>query len=165
MDKDNGNVNIISLEDCVPAAIRLFNNNESYLLKNNLSERCICARFAMCLSSVIENTNFSSYYVDVEYNRGALGDTRIAKLLDGRKIYCDLIVHKRGYDENIGFDNLICIEMKKSTSRVGTAADEERLRQLTSWERGFRYKLGYMIIIDLDETILKIKQIYRLSIP
>lgn len=153
---------ILSLEDCVPAAIQLFNDTEKYLIENDLSERCICSRFAFCLSKIISNTQFREYYVDVEYNRGALGDTKIAKILDGRKIYCDLIVHKRGYDEKLGFDNLICIEMKKTKSRIGTEADEERLVQLTSWSRGFRYKIGYMIMIDIKEGKLRIKRIFHL---
>lgn len=150
------------LENCVPAAVKLFNETERYLIENDLSERCICSRFAFCVSKIISDTQYCDYYVDVEYNRGALGDTRIAKVLDGRKIYCDLIVHKRGYDEVYGFDNLICVEMKKTTSRVGTEADEERLAQLTSWSRGFRYKIGYMIIIDLQEERLRIKRTFRL---
>ena len=150
------------LSECVPTAIRAFNDSEMHLIKNDLSERCICARFAMYLSKAIENTPFSDYYVDVEYNRGALGDTKIAKILDGRKIVCDLIVHKRGYDEQTGFDNLICIEMKKTTSKTGTDKDEERLSALTSWDRGFRYKLGYMILIDMKEIRLTIKRIFQL---
>ena len=52
------------LSECVPAAIRAFNDAEMHLIKNDLSERCICARFAMYLSKVIENTPFSDYYVD-----------------------------------------------------------------------------------------------------
>ena len=154
--------NTMSLDGLVPEAIRIFNEKEKYLIENDLSERCICARFAMCLSDVLEGTRYRDYCVDVEYNRGALGDTRIAKILDGRKIVCDLIVHKRGYDEQRGFDNLICIEMKKSSSRVGTAKDENRLRAMTSLSRGFQYKLGYMIMIDLKNNELHTEHIFTL---
>ncbi|MCD8326162.1 MAG: hypothetical protein LUC90_05615 [Lachnospiraceae bacterium] len=94
-----------SLKDIVDKAIKTFNEQEKYLLENDLSERCICARFAMHLSNVLKGTEYSEYLVDVEYNRSADGCERGIKRLDNHPITVDLIVHKRGYDCDYGFDN------------------------------------------------------------
>lgn len=63
------NNRIVSLRDIVDAAITTFNTEETYLLHNDLSERCICARFAMHLTNALKDTNYQDYIVDVEYNR------------------------------------------------------------------------------------------------
>lgn len=138
------------LLEIVQKAIELFGKNDRYLIENDLSERCICARFAICLTTALENTSYSSYSVDVEYNRGMDGKERALKRIDDKPIFVDLIVHKRGYDCDYGFDNLICIEMKKSTNPIGCEHDEERLRKMTDRAYGFCYKLGVMLLIDMD---------------
>ena len=115
----------------VNKALRLFNQREGYLISRDLSERCICARFAMYLQQVLEQSQFHEYVVDVEYNRGSKGNECAAKVLIAldekrhrnqqhpstrktNKIVVDLIAHKRGYDSETGFNNLLCIEMKKA---------------------------------------------------
>ena len=138
------------LLEIVQKAIDLFRENDGYLIENDLSERCICARFAICLTAALENTLYSSYSVDVEYNRGMDGKERALKRIDDKPITVDLIVHKRGYDCYYGFDNLICIEMKKTTNPIGCEHDEERLRKMTDNAYGFCYKLGVMLLIDMD---------------
>ena len=145
------------LEIIVLNAIQNFNENEKYLIENDLSERCICAKFAMYLSAALSSTDFKDYIVDVEYNRGCDGYERGVKRIDNRPITVDLIVHKRGFDCNYGFDNLICIEMKKSTNRRGCKSDEERLKQMTSINHGFCYVIGFMLLIDMREKFLIIK--------
>lgn len=142
----------------IKRAVESFNQSEVYLLEHDLSEMCICARFAMHLSNEINNSVYhNDYIVDVEYNRGTQGDENRAKHYDGKKIRCDLIVHKRGYDPQLGFDNLICVEMKKSNSRYSTESDEERLTALTNPEKGYGYRAGYMIIANLKAKKLEIK--------
>jgi hypothetical protein len=84
--------------------------------------------------------------VDVEYNRGDNGNEYSAKMLHGRKIVVDLIVHKRGYSKKTGFDNLICIEMKKAYKNVDLRQDKKRLKILTDNRYGFGYKAGFMIV-------------------
>ncbi len=146
-----------SLYDIVNRAILTFNEQEKYLLENDLSERCICARFAMHLSNALQGTEYSEYIVDVEYNRSADGCERRLKRLDDRLITVDLIVHKRGYDCCCGFDNLICIEMKKSTNRRGCDSDEARLSKLVNSDYGFCYQAGFMILADMKACALKMK--------
>lgn len=145
----------------VDDAIESFNQQERYLIETDLSERCICARFALHLSETIRGTDFKDYTVDVEYNRGADGYERAPKRMYNAPITVDLIVHKRGYDNKYGFDNLICIEMKKTTNRQGCASDEERLKNMTDFEHGFHYKAGFMILIDMKNIKLRIKHAFK----
>lgn len=152
------------LKSIVNSAIEEFNENEAFLIKNDLSERCICAKFALYLQSALNNTaDFSDYIVDVEYNRGMDGKDSNAKILYGKKIVVDLIAHRRGYDEVYGYDNLICIEMKKSTNRLGCIGDEQRLRDLVSLRYGFGYKMGVMLIADMTQNKLMIKEEFLLN--
>lgn len=148
---------IESLEAIVNEAIIVFNEDERYLIENDLSERCICARFAIILTEVLRHTQYKEYVVDVEYNRGANGSERAIKRLCNAMIAVDLIVHKRGYDCNCGFDNLICIEMKKQKNRRGCEADENRLRKMTAFDYGFCYKFGTMLVIDDRQNAIKMK--------
>ena len=141
------------LQSIVERAISSFCETEMYLIENNLSERCICARFAIHLSKALEDTIYRDYVVDVEYNRGNKGRQQNPKMMDDNKpITVDLIVHKRGYDPVYGFDNLICIEMKKSTDRRGCHNDENRLRKMVSYNYGFIYKAGFMILINMKKN-------------
>lgn len=163
------------LKSIVENAIDDFNKNEQYLLQNNLSERCICAKFAMYLQmKVCESEDYYKYVVDVEYNRGAKGKDYEPKKLDGHDspITVDLIVHKRGYNKdayenairaNKGFRNLICIEMKKSNNRSGQEGilkDKERLYLMTKNNGYFSYSLGVMIIVDLKEKKMRIDEVF-----
>lgn len=112
---------LLELRRLVDEAISKFNALDATLLKNNLSERCICARFAYHLQTeILQNYKYKDYFVDVEYNRGANGQENAIKGLEGKRIYVDLIVHKRLADPICGFDNLICIEFKKSNDTRGT---------------------------------------------
>ena len=64
---------VTTLKRVVQNAILSFNGSERYLIRNDLSERCICARFAMHLTEALKGTEYSNYLVDVEYNRGMDG--------------------------------------------------------------------------------------------
>ena len=92
------------LKQIVSNAIKAFNDNELYLLENDLSERCICAKFAFYLQDEITRSDsYQDYIVDVEYNRGAMGKDYAPKRLhdNNTPITVDLIVHKRGYSEQV----------------------------------------------------------------
>ena len=101
------------LKSIVGRAIETFNSQETYLIENDLSERCICSRFAMHLTKALQDSKYRDYVVDVEFNRGANGKENGKKKIDEHYITIDLIVHKRGVNHQGGFINLICIEMKK----------------------------------------------------
>ena len=140
------------ITECVESAINEFNRNEQYLISRDLSERCICAKFASYLDRAIAGTRFSEYTVDVEYNRGSRGNEYAAKCLDGRNIVVDLIVHKRGYDTIRGFNNLFCIEMKKGYKPYDISSDKNRLRIMTDSTYGFGYKAGFMVLAMADKA-------------
>jgi hypothetical protein len=158
------------LKQIVENSISAFNVNEEYLLRNDLSERCICARFAFYLQNEIlgVDNRYQQYVVDVEYNRGAKGKDYEPKRLhnDDKPITVDLVVHQRGYREQacqhgdriiIGYRNLICIEMKKILNRSGMRAiesDKNRLRIMTNSNEGFGYTVGFMIIIHPDRLTI-----------
>ena len=63
----------------VEDAIAEFNLNEQYLLEADLSEQCICARFAMYLEKQLRACQADGYHADVEYNRGQDGVDRNPK--------------------------------------------------------------------------------------
>ena len=142
------------------SAIESFNDNEEYLIENDLSERCICSKFAMYVQRALVGSAFSDYTVDMEYNRGSLGKGFAPKILCERNIVVDLVVHKRGYDAECGFDNLFCIEMKKKYKNVDLSSDKERLRKMTDNAYGFCYRSGFMILICAD----KVRREYNLKI-
>jgi len=149
------------IENVVKVAIKKFNKKERYLITNQLHEVCICARLAMYLQRKIKRTNgFKEYEVDVEYNKGYDGYDDQSKRVAGGLARLDIIVHKRGKIELIGYDNLICIEMKKEIDTTEYQEDIERLEILTHPEEGFYYKLGFMIITDLSKRKLEIKETF-----
>ncbi len=151
------------ITECLEAALHDFNQHEQYLISRDLSERCICAKFASYLERSIAESEFSEYVVDVEYNRGSKGNEHAAKMLNGRNIVVDLIVHKRGYDEQRGFDNLFCIEMKKEYRRCDLSSDKERLRILTDDFSGFGYKAGFMVTATANKRIGEYKLVIESS--
>ncbi len=149
------------LRQIVETAAQTFNDQERYLLEKDLSERCICACFATHITKALQSTELEAYVVDVEYNRGADGNERSPKRIDDKIIVVDLIVHKRGYECRYGFDNLICIEMKKSTDRRGYTMDEARLKKMTDAAYGFCYRLGVMVVADMKQKCLKLHKTFR----
>lgn len=151
------------LKRIVSTAVESFNSCEKYLLENDLSERCVCARFAMHLSKALIGTDYHDYVVDVEYNRGYDGKDRAEKRMYDAPITVDLIVHKRGQSYEYGFTNLICVEMKKSTNRKGCTSDERRLSNMVSYDYGFGYKAGFMIVANMKSRMLEIKREFYLN--
>ncbi len=138
------------LREIIKSAIDGFNRNELNLIKFDVSERCICAKFASYVEKSIDNTEFKSYNVDVEYNRNEYN----IKRLDNNNarnngIVVDLLVHKRGINEPKS--NLICIEMKKGYRRLNKKRlekDKDRLKNLTLENSEYHYLAGYMILAE-----------------
>jgi len=50
------------LKAIVCRALETFNNQETYLIKNDLSERCICSKFAMHLTNALQDSEYSESY-------------------------------------------------------------------------------------------------------
>lgn len=144
----------------IQEAIDKFNLENSYLMDNDLNERTIYPHLAESIKEKLADTDYSDYVYDVEYNRGFNLDDSAIKTLDGNNISIDIVFHKRGHDDIIGYDNLICIELKKATNREGYIEDENRLSKLTNQKYKFNYMLGVMISIT---TKLEIKSVFFLN--
>lgn len=150
-----------------------FVNTESELILSGVSERCLCGSFMLILNQVIEKTEFSDYYTDIEYNRNF--DGQIKTIIDSDmeiiNITCDLIVHSRGkIPEN---DNLIAIEMKRDNHPESEKnKDRIRLKALTKSKNDSMtysadgrtlpqhvcgYKVGVFYEISLEERKIRIE--------
>ena len=134
-----------------------FNKREQYLLKNDLCERCICGKFAMYIERAIPRSSFKEYTTDIEYDRGMGGTDYGKKRLFGNDAYLDLIVHKRGYNYETGYDNLFAVEMKKSGRDF--TSDKERLKMLVDNANGFNYRASFAIriITDVSNNLFKLE--------
>lgn len=144
----------------VKIAIESFNLHETYIMDKDINERCLNSKFASYLEKVFYLSPFRKYDIDVEYNRGYNGNEFDIKRIDEGAVSLDLIVHERGWNSVSGFNNLICFEMKKSNEIRYVPDDLYRLRQLTINDGAFQYKLGIMLIVEVNNNIgLKISHI------
>lgn len=128
--------------------------------------------------TIKEDDSYAGYYTDVEYNRNRGGIKTIRKTIRGQHeeiitINCDLILHSRG--GNVEQDNLIAIEMKKSTRRPEEKqADRERLMALTkdsfddvwAWNHNLpehvcRYTLGVYYEINYRRREIEVEYYHR----
>ncbi len=144
---------------------------EMNLILSGVSERTLCGALMLFLSNEIRESLFREYYVDVEYNRN---NGKIKTIKNNREevitINCDLIVHSRG--EIIEQDNLLALEMKKSTaSDREKLKDKERLMALTKdtfddvWsydgksfpEHVCRYILGVYYEVNIQKRTIQIE--------
>ena len=106
----------------------------------------------MCfLKDELKQTEFFDYSVNIEFNRGMDGDLNKVKRIDDQPAVLDLVIHKIIPDPDNGFNNLICIEMKKE-KRPSTEIqkDKDRLESLTDISKGFCYKAGFMLLVCQD---------------
>lgn len=124
---------IMELEKIFEKANNLYLIKNAMLFETQVSERTLCGALMIELHEVIKDTKYYKYFVDVEYNRNIGGTLKTLKrTVRGSEeqivtINCDLIVHSRG--QNTLQDNLIALEMKKSTGRQ---KDKDKVRQLSS---------------------------------
>lgn len=120
------------LKSLFEVANQAFLHRDLSNILNGVSERTLCGGLMLSLRKAFDESIYKSYHVDIEYNRNRGGDLKT--IFNGGpapiSICCDLIVHSRG--ENIAQDNLIAIEMKRSTHRrAEKEKDKLRLECLT----------------------------------
>ncbi|MEE1315078.1 MAG: hypothetical protein UHS49_04865 [Faecalimonas sp.] len=122
---------IKELEKIFEEANRTFISKNGMLFETRVSERTLCGALMIEVYEALKETEYADYFVDVEYNRNVGGRLKtIKKTIQGPQeqiipISCDLIVHSRG--QNVRKDNLIALEMKKSTARQ-VNKDKDRIR-------------------------------------
>lgn len=167
----------IQIKNNVSKALdKLLETNDSWLLKNDLSEQSISHRIAFHLDSLFQNFNVDCEYngdIDKINNRkgisilkkelqkiGLLRDKEANDLereFTERAVFPDIIIHTRGSNEN----NLCILEIKKSTSNVKFKYDFIKLRSYTSnyYGNNLKYQLGIFIeaVINKQEPSFKLK--------
>lgn len=166
---------IAELKKLFETSNRQFINENTELFTDKVSERTLCGGLAQILSQNLIETDYSKYFVDVEYNRN---NGKIKMILDENKkevtINCDLIIHSRG--KNIVKDNLIAIEMKKSIRpQKEKIKDKNRLIALTknsydnSWSADgislpqfvCGYSIGIYYEINFDKNCISLEYYIR----
>lgn len=137
-------INLENLKAMFLAANRSFIENHASLLKRELSERCLCGALMCELNKQLEKNACNNYYADIEFNRAfenAINNVKHLPDEEGtpKRVFPDIIVHSRG---KVTPDNLLALEMKKSTARrEAKERDKNRLSLLTS-SYPYKYKLG-----------------------
>ncbi|EGN65275.1 hypothetical protein [Fusobacterium animalis] len=156
------NEKIIELMNIFEKTKEKFLKDEKEIIRIDINERTLSARLMFHLQILLlENESYKETYkpysVDCEYNR--MNEYKIKTLkryenfeIDDnsdkiRKIFPDIILHKRKEE-----DNLIVIEMKKSTSNNIDCKekDRERLKIMTNLNdpNNFNYTLGVYFEVD-----------------
>jgi hypothetical protein len=125
-----------NIEASVLAALDKLLERDADLLQNDVNERSITHKLAEYLE-----IEFPEWHVDCEYNRNHDRVKRLKSIrqqsieiddTDGVSVFPDIIVHRRMTDEN-----LLVIEVKKSTSAKSRNFDLEKLQ-------AFKEELGYI---------------------
>jgi hypothetical protein len=147
-------------------ALQEFVEKEKYILKNNLSERCITHKLANYLEE-----KFFGFDVDCEYNRKynlvemandikrvIISEEEMIEIAKDRinendtySVYPDIIVHKR--ESN---NNHLIIEIKKSNNKNSSDKkfDKKKLERFTDKvdnDLTYEYKLGIYLEIGVEE--------------
>jgi hypothetical protein len=138
--------------DNVYSGIRELMTRDRSLLIRDASERAISHRLALYLEEKFPNHN-----VDCEYNRDGRAPKMlrtIERIIQPRRrclnlrstiavtVYPDIIVHQR----ETNAENLLVIEVKKSSNRLGPRFDCAKLR-------GFREEYGYRLCCSVRFTV------------
>ena len=139
------------LIDIFEKAKNEFLEKEKAIIKNDTNERTLTQRLAFYLELQLrKNIKYENYSVDCEYNRKEEDIKRLkfGKNTDKKEIYPDIIVHQRKIK-----NNLIAIEMKKTTSRnTDKIKDIEKLEALTDRKNDYHYTLGIYFELDITDN-------------
>lgn len=155
-----------SVFEVFKSALPAFFQREIKNIMENVSERNLCGHLLHYIKRELEKTELANYHVDTEYNRKQGG--RVKTIINNEEVVvtitCDLLIHSRG--EVIEHDNLLALEMKKSTAREEAKnSDKQRLCALTAipyervWSFGgiahpehvCGYKVGIYMEINMHE--------------
>lgn len=137
------------VRDRINDAIRLLQRRDAYLLEHDANERSITHRLAIYVEG-----QFPGWDVDCEYNRDGADPKRLPRAQtvqtdddQGRTVYPDIIVHKRGRNNDPG-SNLLVIEVKKSPGGVAVEQAIGKLRGFTQ-QSGYRYDYALLLRIGV----------------
>ena len=146
----------LELVEIAASGIETFIASEQELFAVDVNERSLSARLALHLQR-----RFPDWQVDCEYNRLGDGIKRLPRPegtstddRQGRTIYPDIIVHRRGERSN-----LLVIEVKKHDND-DTDRDVEKLTGLTSSDGEYAYRHGIHLIFDCARGIVGNVMVY-----
>ena len=126
------------IEDALEASLDKLILAEREIITNDINESSISHRLANYLEP-----HFPGWNVDCEYNRNHDDPKRLqiqrrnieSDDTQATTVFPDIIIHRRGTD-----DNLVVIEMKKTTSQESDSYDIGKLN-------AFKEQLGYQFAI------------------
>ena len=127
---------IVLRDILIPSICKLYKEDFSNI-RYGVSERNICARLAHHMENIMREYDakngtsfFTSYYVDVEYNRMGNGDMKYYEdsLKRPKYMVSDLLIQSRGYE-----GNLLAVELKKKgATKEDIDNDIKRLKSLVT---------------------------------
>lgn len=138
-----------SIESAIVGAIRGLYEEDYDLFEYNSSERALTHKLAEHLQRAVDEWG-EKWKVDCEYNRHNYFNKELYGLDFGavtsadeeaKTVFPDVIVHRRGLDEN-----LLVVEVKKSGGK-NSDTDEKKLRAFTAQSGDFRYSYGLLLRI------------------
>jgi|GEM_PF-1056806 len=115
-----------AIETILNAALDTLYAGDQKMIVVDVAERALCAR----LSAILQNS-FPEHAVHAEYNRHGVYPKEIdLPNADGvptsTRVFPDIIVHQPGHDD----ENILVIEVKKSTNVLPDQADIRKLEKL-----------------------------------
>ena len=137
-----------TINEGVQKALESFLRTDRLLLELDVNERSITHKLAEHLQ-----VQFPEWHVDCEYNRDGCDPKTLSLRVEqtssddpqARTVYPDVIVHHRNTSEN-----LIALEVKKSSSADDGTFDKEKLT-------AFRTQLGYRygVFVRFETGVLR----------
>ena len=118
-------------------------SKDAYLIEHDVHEQAISSAFSCYLKRY-----FHEWDVDTEYNRNGLSP----KKLQGKKKRPDVIIHKRGLNNDYGteINNLLIIEIKKEPTPEEENEDLEKIDAYIE-EPPFSYRFGVFIKLQKNK--------------
>ena len=136
----------------VKSALGMLFEKDAFLFQNDLNERTITHRFAMYLQLM-----FSDWNVDCEYNRNHDVKKELQFPVESisnddtqaKTVFPDIIVHHRNTD-----DNLLVIEVKKSTNPF---SDKDDLQKLALFKEQLNYRYAVFFRFTTREEAIGVE--------
>ncbi|WP_406873352.1 hypothetical protein WHT83_06555 [Aminobacter sp. P9b] len=134
-----------ALERILIAALDTLYAGDHAIIKVDVAERTLCARLAAILQA-----SFKDHAVHAEYNRHGVDPKEIDLpngdgVLTATRVFPDIIVHQPGHDN----ENLLVIEVKKSTNLV---PDEADLRKLEKIKEQIAYRFAVFLRLPTGQN-------------
>jgi hypothetical protein len=164
---DPAGIQQIEIKGIITEALAQLYAENLRILQLDVAERTICTELKCILQR-----SFANHAVHTEYNKhGVLpkdieppnsqGTRRYWQAAHAairfltRKVYPDIIVHQVGHDD----ENILVIEVKKSTNATPDHADLAKLKQIKK-EIAYRYALFIRVSTGPDAELAKVRTIW-----